>query len=297
MRPKQAIGQLSAYARVCRPEQWVKNVFVMAPAFFSERIGNLRYLSGAIGATACFCLLSSAVYIFNDICDATSDSTHPRKRKRPIASGQVTVPEGAGLITLLFTFGSVILAWQPVGVWVAAGCYLANSLLYCLWIKRRVIADVLVIAIGFDIRLLAGCAAVEVEASSWILLCGFSLALLLGFGKRRTEVEQFEGQTDTRAVLTSYDVPKLNALLSIAASVCLMSYTLYTLAPDTVQRHRTSRLVYTVPLVCYGLFRYLFKVQEGKGDGPTEILLHDKAFWMTGGIWVGAVGIILYLRA
>ncbi len=203
-------------------------------------------MSGAIGATACFCLLSSAVYIFNDICDATSDSTHPRKRKRPIASGQVTVPEGAGLITLLFTFGSVILAWQPVGVWVAAGCYLANSLLYCLSIKRRVIADVLVIAIGFDIRLLAGCAAVEVEASSWILLCGFSLALLLGFGKRRTEVEQFEGQTDTRAVLTSYDAPELQ---------CPLEYRCFCLPDELHAIHPGSRYSSTTPDIQAGLYR------------------------------------------
>ena len=134
-----------------------------------------------------------------------------------------------------------------------------------------------------------------IKPSSWLILCGFSLALLLGFGKRRTELVALGGQTETRGVLRYYDQAKLDTLLAITTAVCLLTYSLYTTAPDTVARHHTDRLVYTVPIVCYGLFRYLFKVQEGRGDGPTEILLGDKAFWATGIAWVSAVSVVVYI--
>ncbi len=288
-------SRLPAYARACRPEQWAKNVFVLLPALFGGRIADPHSRGSVIAVFACFCLLSSAIYIFNDIHDVSSDRAHPRKRTRPIASGAVSIFGASVLIVLLLGSACGIAALLPVGVWIAAACYVGNSVVYCLWLKHRVIVDVLLIALGFVIRLLAGCAAVDVEASSWLLLCGFSLALVLGFGKRRTEVEKLGGQTETRAVLLSYDAAKLNTLLAATTAVCLLTYALYTTAPDTVARHRTNRLIFTVPLVTYGLFRYLFKSQEGRGDGPTEILLWDKAFWLTGILWVVVVVLVLHV--
>lgn len=173
--------------------------------------------------------------------------------------------------------------------------YLANSLAYCLVLKYRVVVDVLAIALGFVLRLLGGCAAIGVEPSSWLLVCGFSLALLLGFGKRRLEVDGLERAAEFRPVLQSYSPEKLNLLLGITASMCLLSYMLYTVAPETVRVHHTDKLVYTTPFVAYGVFRYLLKVQEGQHDGPVEVVVKDWTFSLNVLLWVASVFAILWL--
>jgi hypothetical protein len=152
---------------------------------------------------------------------------------------------------------------------------------------------VLCIAAGFVLRLLGGCAAIEVQPSSWLVVCGFALAMMLGFGKRRLEVG---GQSLAyRPVLVSYSADKLNMLLSVTTSICLLSYMLYTVSPETVHLHHTDRLVYTIPFVAYGVFRYMFKVQEGRHDGPVEVLLKDPIFALNGALWVVAVFVVLYV--
>src|SRR5262249_21287673 len=156
--------------------------------------------------------------------------------------------------------------------------YLLNSIAYCLLLKHQVIADVLSIAIGFVLRLLAGCAAIGAEPSSWIIVCGFSLATLLGFGKRKLELGNLQQPGTYLPILTLYSEEKLNLLLGITASLCLLSYMLYTVSPETIRLHGTEQLVYTVPFVAYGVFRFLFKVQDGQYDGPVELLLKDRVF-------------------
>ena len=282
---------------LCRPGQWTKNLFVLAPLLFSESISDPDKLWGAMVAFGCFCLLSSAVYGLNDLLDLEADRRHPRKCNRPIAAGRVTA-RAAGLVIALL-----------LGTSVAAGClllpryfllffalYLGNSLLYCLWLKHHAIVDVIVIAIGFVLRLLGGCAAITVPASSWLVVCGFSLALVLGFGKRRTEIVNLGSESQYRPSLLGYSESRVDNLLVISIAVCLLSYVLFTLARETVERHQTANLVYTVPLVAYGLFRYLFAAQEGKGDGPGEILVKDPVFSMVGLLWLAAVTAILYFR-
>jgi 4-hydroxybenzoate polyprenyltransferase len=289
---------LRGWVALCRPRQWVKNVFVLAPLLFSESVlRNATLALHALAALGCFCLISSAVYAFNDLLDAEADRAHPRKRHRPVASGRVT-PAGAVTVVVLLVASATGLAVAvlPPLFLLVLGLYLVNSLLYCLWLKHHVIVDVLVIAIGFVLRLLGGCAAIDVTPSSWILVCGFSLALLLGFGKRRTEVEGLDRGTDYRPALQSYNAAKLDTLLAISTAVCLIAYILYTVAPETVARHNTPYLVYSVPFVTYGLFRYLFKVQEGKGDGPVEILSKDPVFAVNAGLWLISVVCLLYLR-
>jgi 4-hydroxybenzoate polyprenyltransferase len=291
------VGLLRNWIALCRPQQWSKNVFVLAPLLFSESVlRNTGQAVQALAAFVCFCLASSAVYVLNDWFDVESDRAHPRKRHRPLASGSVTATGAIGLIALLLV-GEAGLAWTalPPPFWLIGGLYLVNSLLYCTWLKHHVIVDVMVIAIGFVLRLLAGCAAIDVIPSSWILVCGFSLALVLGFGKRRTEVESLDRGTEYRPALQSYNAAKLDTLLAIATAVCLISYIFFTVAPDTIARHETSNLVYSVPFVAYGLFRYLFKVQEGKGDGPVDILLKDPIFAVNAVLWVACIVVLLYL--
>lgn len=281
---------------LCRPWQWGKNCFILAPLLFTPAAWDLSGIVAAILATACFCLWSSSVYCFNDILDAHADAQHPRKRLRPVASGRVPFALASALSVALAA-GSLAAGFLLLpGSFVLYGClYLANSLAYCLVVKHRVIVDVMSIAIGFVLRLLAGSAAIGVSPSSWLQICGFSLAMLLGFGKRRLELAGLEKPAEYRLTLKSYDASKLNVLLSIAASICLLSYMLYTVSPQTVALHHTDKLVLTVPFVAYGIFRYIFKVQEGPYDGPVEVFLKDPVFAMTGLLWFLAVVFLLSL--
>jgi len=287
---------LGDLVRLCRPQEWTKNVFVLTPLLFSLQMPEIGAAWRSLVAVACFCLFSSAVYIVNDLIDREADRCHPHKQSRPIAAGHIPTAHAVSLAGALLLSGTgIALALLPRGFMALAGAYLANSALYCLWLKRNVIIDVMVIAVGFVLRLLAGCVAVAVVPSPWIVVCGFTLALVLGFGKRRIEIAQ-EITHAHRPTLQSYTQAKLDTLLATVTAVCLLSYILYTVAPDTVQRHQTDKLIYTIPFVAYGLFRYLFKTQEGKGgDGPAEILVGDWVFLTTGVLWGLSVATILLL--
>jgi decaprenyl-phosphate phosphoribosyltransferase len=280
---------------IVRPRQWAKNVFVLAPLVFSESIGKPAALGSALIAFGCFCFWSSSVYCLNDVLDAEADRRHPRKVNRPIPSGRVSPAVALGLgLALVVLAGITAYLTLPFKFLLVGLIYLANSVLYCLLLKHRVIVDVLSIAIGFVLRLLGGCAAIYVSPSSWILVCGFSLAMLLGFGKRRLEFDAVSQPAYFRATLQSYSVDKLNLVLGITSSVCLLSYMLYTVSPETVQLHHTDKLVYTVPFVAYGIFRYIFKVQEGQYDGPVEVLLKDPVFALNGLLWLVTIIAVLY---
>ena len=263
---------LGAAVRIVRPRDWVKNVFVVAPLLFGG-LYTWHALLWAAWAFGCFCVLSSGIYCLNDVIDASADRQHPRKRRRPVASGAISVPAALALSMVLIS--AALLAGSTLSVRFAVICvlYVINNLIYCTYLKHRVIVDVLLIAIGFVLRILAGCAALDLRPSSWILICGFSLAMLLGFGKRRLEIGKADLGTGYRRSLQWYDEAKLNLLLGTASSICLLSYMLYTVSPQTVQLHQTENLIYTVPLVTYGIFRYMFKVQDGWHDGPVEVLL------------------------
>jgi 4-hydroxybenzoate polyprenyltransferase len=276
--------------RLTRPREWAKNVFLLAPLIFSQAFYSITAIESSLLATAFFCLWASAVYLFNDILDAPADRRHPRKRTRPIAAGRVS-PTTAGALAVVLVLAGAVGAWRtlPAAFLLFGALYLANSLLYCLVLKHRAICDVLAIAIGFVLRLQAGCVAIGVEPSSWALVCGFALALTLGFGKRRLEVGNLKRPEGYRPVLRCYDVRKLDTLLAVNCGLCLFSYILYTVSPETVALHGTNRLIYTVPFVFYGLYRFLFKVQEAGGDGPVEILTRDPVFALNGLAWGASV--------
>jgi 4-hydroxybenzoate polyprenyltransferase len=282
---------------VSRPGQWLKNVFVLAPLVFAPQVWSRASLASSLAALVCFCLWSSCVYIFNDLIDVESDRAHPRKRHRPIAAGRLQPAAAMGLLASLSAVTFLLsIAVLPMSFVACGGGYLATSVAYCLVLKHRVIADVLTISIGFVIRLAGGCFAIGVEPSSWIIICGFSLALLLGFGKRRCEIERLDGdQGAYRPTLLSYSVAKLDAMLTISAAICILSYMLYTMAPETIEMHQTRRLIFTVPFVCYGVFRFIFKAQEGAADGPVEILSRDPVFLVNGLLWVAAAAGIIAL--
>jgi 4-hydroxybenzoate polyprenyltransferase len=279
---------------LCRPWHWTKNAFVLAPLLFGPTEWSLPNLLSASLAAVCFCLWSSGVYAVNDVLDKASDMQHPRKRHRPVAAGRISIPLALGIAAALIGLGTAIaVVFLPQRVPVYGMAYLTNSLGYCLLLRRLVIVDVMSIAIGFVLRLLTGCAAISVYASAWLMICGFALAMMLGFGKRRLEIDAVEIPGDHRSSLATYDVGKLNMLLSITAGVCLTAYMLYTVSATTIEAHGTDHLIYTVPFVAYGIFRYIFEVQEGRHDGPVEVLLKDPVFALNSVLWILAALAIL----
>jgi 4-hydroxybenzoate polyprenyltransferase len=280
--------------RLARPKHWVKNGFVLAPMLFArpEPLDLALFRAGV--AFAAFCLLASAIYCINDVVDAPADRLHPKKRLRPVAAGRVA-PKLAILWGLALAVAAAALVARflsPTFALILAA-YAGNNILYNLLLKRRVIADILSIAAGFVLRLVAGSAAIGVPPSSWLLVCGFSLALFLGFGKRRSELALSESGLKSRPTLAYYSTTKLDSLMSISASLTLMSYMLYTVAPETQRVHDTANLVYTVPPVFYAVFRYIFKVQEARGESPEELLLSDWVMQATAVIWAASVLFVL----
>jgi 4-hydroxybenzoate polyprenyltransferase len=231
--------------------------------------------------------VASAAYIHNDIADREADRCHPTKARRPIASGAVRVPAARAvqLALLLVGLGGAALFDRRVTAILVA--YTALNLAYSRWLKHMVVLDVMVIATGFVLRVLAGCAAVAVRPSTWIVLCTFLLALFLGFGKRRHELLVIgDGRDEHRPVLGSYGVGFLDQMISVVSAVTVMCYVMYTVSPDTVALHGTTALVYTVPFVIYGIFRYDFLVYKAdQGGSPTTLFLTDRPLLLAVVLW------------
>jgi 4-hydroxybenzoate polyprenyltransferase len=288
---------LSALIRLARPTHWVKNGFVAGPLIFAnpQSFGHAAVQSAT--AVAAFSLMASAIYCFNDVLDADSDRAHPTKRDRPIAAGLVSPALGVAWGCVLGA-SAIALSWArlPPAVLAVLGLYVVNNVLYNARLKAVGIADVLSIAAGFVLRLVAGAIALEVAASSWLLVCGFSLALFLGFGKRRSELALAEQGRVYRPVLRAYTPSTLDSAMGITATLTLMCYMLYTIAPETREAHGTGNLIYTVPPVFYAMFRFIFKVQLAQGETPEELLLRDRVMLATGAVWVGLVVLVLKFR-
>jgi 4-hydroxybenzoate polyprenyltransferase len=284
----------AAFALI-RPKHWLKTVFVLAPVIFSRPGNPLEAGSRVAAAFAVFCLLSSAVYCVNDVLDRHADRKHPRKRDRPVAAGHISAPAAFMLAAALAVAAMSLAALTlPSGVAVVAALYLANNAAYTTVLKHHAIVDVLSIAVGFVLRLMAGALAIPAAPSKWLLVCGFALSLLLALGKRRAELGSVGADSSVRNSLQVYTEQKLDVLLSTTASLTLLSYMLYTVAAETEALHATSSLVYTTPVVAYGVFRFIFKAHEARGDGPVEILSADPVFAGTGLVWMALVAGLLW---
>ena len=279
---------MGSYLRLMRPKQWVKNLVVLAGPVFGHEV-TARSALATLLVFAAFCLVSSASYVINDIVDRSADALHPTKRHRPLASGAVG-PVAAGVWALLLAAASFGIAssFLPRSCVLLLVAYFVLILSYSLALKQRIILDVILIAVGFVLRATAGAAAVEVTVSSWLLVCTFTLCLFLGFGKRRCEVAAFEGRTQDagkhRRTLLRYTPELLNHLISVSAGIAVVTFLLYTMDRDlaVTPPFPKQHLLYSVPLVVYGLFRYAMLTQSSKdGSGPTEIILHDRPLLAT----------------
>jgi 4-hydroxybenzoate polyprenyltransferase len=283
--------------RLIRPNQWVKNVFIFPALVFAQRSDSQAWLSAGLAFVA-FCLLSSGTYALNDVLDREEDRLHPRKRSRPIAAGRVSV--GAALLMAfgLTLAGLAVAAYVHRAVAATGLAYVLLMLAYNLLLKHHVLLDVITIALGFLLRAVAGGFAVQVLISPWLLVCTFTLCLFLGFGKRQCELAAFNSSKEAanhRATLIHYSPHLLSHLLTTSAGIAIVTFLFYTLDPQTQAKFHSNLLIYTTPLVFYGVFRYTMLVQGGRASGPNEILLNDKPFLLTVLAWsLTAVAIVYY---
>lgn len=272
-----------ALIAAARPAQWVKNAIILVPAIFALRATDSASMGRALAATAAFCLLSSATYLGNDIADRQKDRAHPDKRYRPLASGELSVPF-ASLVAALFACLGLAVALGVSGalVLVALG-YLVLQIAYSSVLKGVPVLDVFAIAAGFVLRVVAGAAAVDVPISNWLYLTTLFLALFLALEKRRAEMTLMGSDASQhREILSEYSVGLLDQLVAIAASGAVITYSLYTLAPETVRKFGTDRLKLTIPFVLYGIFRYLYLVHRHNAGGqPERVLVRDRGMQLT----------------
>ena len=287
---------LKALLKTMRPRQWTKNAFVFAALVFDGKLFHLTDFLRTLAGFGLFCIISSTVYIFNDILDVEADRQHPVKKNRPIASGKLSVPAAvtAGiLLALAALVGGFFLAWQYA---LTILFYFALMLAYSKWLKHILILDVLVLAAGFVLRVHAGTTLIIVERfSPWLYVLMTLLALYLGFGKRRAELALLAGEANShRKVLEGYTLPLLDQFITIVSGTTIVAYSLYTFSrPDAPTDHT---LMLTIPFVVYAIFRYLYLVQvKNIGGEPEEILLTDRPFQISILLWGLTVLAVFYL--
>ena len=274
---------LFALFKLIRPHQWLKNGFVFAGLLFSQRWSDSGTLQNVLLAFVAFCFAASAVYVLNDWLDRKTDALHPTKRLRPFASGAVSAPAGLLLAGLLLVAGLYLADGNRV-LLALLGIYLLMNLAYSLRLKTVPVVDVFIIASGFILRLLAGTLAVGIAPSHWLLLTGMFVALFLGFAKRKAET--FHPQASQRAVLAHYPTALLDTFIAMSMTATLMSYSLFAISAQSQSRHG-ERLIYTVPLVIFGMLRYAYQVHRGRGEDVARDLLRDPWIVLTGVCWVG----------
>ena len=290
----------SALIRLMRPHQWIKNGFLFVGIVFGHGWKDRELVAEVLALFAAFCLVSSAVYVLNDIADREADRLHPTKRSRPLASGEVGVGGALALCIALALSGLALAAAVSLAAFLIAAAYVGLNLAYSAGLKRVAILDVFMISGGFMLRILAGTVGVGIAPSKWLLLCGLMLTLFLGFCKRRAELlavtdnGNANGATAQRAALDGYSKTLLDRLITISVTGAAIGYALYTVDPDTVVLHGTDRLILTLPFVLYGLFRYLQVVySKGGGGDPAWELLRDPHLIAATAGWLGATGWLL----
>ena len=282
-----------------RPQQWIKNGFVLIPMFFGGRLLNADDAIASVVTFFAFSFAASAIYCFNDIVDVDADRRHPVKCHRPIASGAVSVPTAYALMAVLALLSALLLFFLPQRAGETAGIvafYFLLNMAYCLWLKRHAIIDVCTVAFGFVLRILAGGMACDVAVSNWLVLMTFLLALFLSFAKRRDDVLRMNetGEPPRRNTIR-YNITFVNQAITVTGTVTLVCYIMYTVSPEVVSRFHAPYLYLTSIFVLVGLLRYmqLTVVDEVSGD-PTKILLRDRFTQAIVVAWIMVFLLIIY---
>lgn len=283
--------------KLIRPWQWLKNGVVLAGLIFSGTALIRSYQINALLAMISFCLVSSSVYVLNDIVDRERDRNHPLKMNRPLASGKIGIGTAVIITGVFASAGLAIAGSLNNQTLLVAGIYMALNILYSFVLKNIVIIDVMSIAAGFVLRAIAGAVAIRVEFSDWLLITTFVLALFLALGKRRHELVSLEeGGAAHRKILQKYSRYLLDQLIGVVTASTVITYFFYTLSPQVQEKLQTDNLYFTIPFVIYGVFRYLYLVhKESKGGFPTRLLLTDRPLLLNVILWLASVILILYI--
>jgi 4-hydroxybenzoate polyprenyltransferase len=273
-----------------RVYQWSKNLLVFAALLFAQEFFHTDKLLTSLLAFIAFCMAASATYLFNDLQDVEND--------RPIASGALPVPMAWITLLLLYAGAAAVGLYVGLGFSLTLAAYLILTLSYTLFLKHLIILDVMVVALGFVLRAMAGAIAIQVEFSNWLVVCTLFLALFLGLSKRRHEITLLEtGASSHRKVLEDYSVHYLDQLILIVAGGAIITYTIYTCSPDVVEKFHTDKLYLTLPFVVYGVFRYLHLIHHKTGGGdPSRTLVTDVPLLVTVFLWGISCVVIIYGR-
>jgi len=287
---------LKAFIIAMRPRQWTKNLVIFTGLIFSQNFFHLDYVMTSFLAFVAFCLSASSIYLINDIKDVEQDKLHPEKKNRPLPAGLISITQAA-VSAIILAIASQALAYKLnmnfgyllTGYWVL-------MLLYTYKLKHVVIVDLLIIATGFIIRAISGAAVLDVIISRWLLVCTIFLSLFLILAKRRNEIVMMgTNAAGHRAILAEYGERFLDQMIAVATGCSVISYVLYTLDPETVSKFKTSNLVFTVPFVIYGIFRYLYLVyQKDMGGRPEMVLLMDRSLLFSVFLWIAVSMLIVY---
>jgi 4-hydroxybenzoate polyprenyltransferase len=269
---------LLEYFKLIRVTQWIKNIFVFVPLVFSKHLFHKGYFEISLLAFVVFCLISSVVYVINDIVDIESDKLHPKKKFRSIASGKISKKTALIVAFGLFIAASILVSKLNSQFLFFALAYFVLNIIYSFSFKHIVLLDIFSIAAGFMIRIASGAVVIEVELSSWLILTTLFLSLFLAVMKRRSELvlKTNENEISTRKVLENYSIGFVDQMSTVAAAGVIISYALYTVSQRTVTIFRTENLIYTTIFVVYGIFRYMYIVLKNqKGENTSEDFLRD----------------------
>lgn len=288
--------------KLLRPKQWSKNLFIFLPLFFAGQIQDPNLILNCLVTFAAFSFMASAIYCINDVVDVKEDRLHPKKSKRPIASGRISIPV-AILISMLLILISFSLIWfypstNKVQQLLILGIYLIMNLLYCFWLKRVAIIDVMFIAIGFVLRLIIGGMTADIPLTHWIVIMTFLLTLFIGFAKRRDDLILKNNHGITlRKNTNRYNLDFINQVLCLLGGITIVCYIMYTVSPEVIVRFKTPYMYITTVFVLGGIVRYLqLAIVDQNTGSPTEILLKDRFIQGCLALWIASFYLIIYLN-
>ncbi|MCZ8239917.1 MAG: decaprenyl-phosphate phosphoribosyltransferase [Leptospiraceae bacterium] len=286
------------YLLLMRVPQWIKNIILFAGILFGKKITDQSAFISVVFAFFLFSIIASCQYVINDYLDREEDVRHPEKKKRPIASGAIDGSIALAITLIILPLALIASYVLNHGFAFIVLFYLLFNIVYSKYLKHQVILDVMSISIGFVLRAIAGAIVIDVAFSSWLLLCTFMLSLFWGFSKRRGELDLLEGNAGKhRKILNEYSTSFLDLMMSIVATMTLMSYVMYTISPSTIQNLGTDKMIYTVPVVVYAIFRSLYIIYiKNMGHNPTKAILTDRSVIASGFLWLAIVFVVMYAK-
>jgi 4-hydroxybenzoate polyprenyltransferase len=288
---------LSPLLSALRPDQWIKNTFVLIPLVFAKQLFCFQGVLKGFTAFVSFCLLSGATYLINDIADLKADRVHPLKKHRPLASGRISTRTAKWTAALLLGLSLLLGSFAGTGFLLVLLIYLAVQFAYNLKLKGVVILDIFCVSAGFFLRVIGGGVAVNVTISNWLIICTISIAIFLTLGKRRSELTLLgtEKACLHRKVFVHYNPHLLDQMITIITAITLLSYMLYCISPQTIIKFQTEHLIYTFPFVLYGIFRYLYLIhKKHQGESPGRVLTSDRPLLLSVVLWGICCVLIIY---